>query len=382
MNKDIQIFNCHTHLFTLDHIPRGYYGLLLYLISRLLKYKWLRAIIISVLTIIKPVLVVIMSFLGRLDPSRTISRYVEKLPRLAAFLRICESKSQVETFKNSLRHYYPKNTRFVVLPMDYTFMGYGAPKRSIDDQLTGLAELRDKFPDQIIPFVHIDPRHSDVERRVKEWIINFRFKGVKIYPPFGYLPTEKSLTPIYNFCEHHENGIPVMTHCAGAILRAKEFKNDRNRASSFCAPRNYIKVLEDHPKLRLCLGHFGGDSAWDAFLKKPLVSDRLSGRKENDPGIESWLDDILEMLRSGKYPNLYVDISYVIFHFRENSIILKVLLEDDRIRPRVLFGTDYYMVEVENFSERQLSMFLRATIGEQYYKEIAEINPKRYLFGT
>lgn len=88
------------------------------------------------------------------------------------------------------------------------------------------------------------------------------------------------------------------------------------------------------------------------------------------------------MIETGSYPNLFVDIAYVIFHYKDNINILKVLLESPLIRRSVLFGTDYYMAEIEKFSEKKLSMFLRAGIGEEYYEQIAEINPKRYLFGS
>ena len=98
-------------------------------------------------------------------------------------------------------------------------------------------------------------------------------------------------------------------------------------------------------------------------------------------GTENWLHDIIDMLDSGSYPNLFVDIAYVIFHYRDNINILKVLLENPRIRESVLFGTDYYMVEIEKFSEKKLSIFLRAQIGDDHYRQIAEINPTRYLFG-
>jgi hypothetical protein len=57
------------------------------------------------------------------------------------------------------------------------------------------------------------------------------------------------------------------------------------------------------------------------------------------------------------------------------------LMESPRIRRSVLFGTDYYMAEIEKFSEKKLSMYLRAQIGEDTYRQIAEINPQRYLFG-
>jgi hypothetical protein len=39
------------------------------------------------------------------------------------------------------------------------------------------------------------------------------------------------------------------------------------------------------------------------------------------------------------------------------------------------------MVQLKALSEKHLSMFLWATLGEETFKEIAEENPKRYLFG-
>jgi predicted TIM-barrel fold metal-dependent hydrolase len=174
-----------------------------------------------------------------------------------------------------------------------------------------------------------------------------------------------------------------MTHCSGAALRAKKFKGGRGKlkANSYCSPNHAAKVLRSHPRLRFCLGHFGGDAAWTAYLKKPLLKDRMRRNEPGYSGTENWLHDIIDMLDSGSFPNLFVDIAYVIFHYRDNINILKVLLDNPRIRDSVLFGTDYYMVEIEKFSEKKLSIFLRAQIGESHYRQIAEINPTRYLFG-
>ena len=364
--KKIQIHNCHTHIFTLHHLPTNFF-IGFYWLAWLIEKKPTRSLIL---------------FLVNLIPGSFLRMLGARVPRIAAFLNICDNESQSEVFTNSLRHYYPSDTRFVVLPMDYTFMGYGKPKYDIDDQLEKLAKVRDDFPDQIIPFVHIDPRHKDPLERVKKWITEERFKGVKIYPSFGYYPSDARLHPIYEFCEEYENGIPVMTHCAGATLRAKEFKYNKEKASSYCRPSNYIGVLQKHPALRLCLGHFGGDRAWEAYLKKPLIKDRMNSKARSESGSENWLYEIIDMIETGSYPNLFVDIAYVIFHYEENINILKVLMESPLIRRSILFGTDYYMAEIENFSEKKLSMFLRAGIGEDYYEQIAEINPKRYLFGS
>jgi hypothetical protein len=106
----------------------------------------------------------------------------------------------------------------------------------------------------------------------------------------------------------------------------------------------------------------------------------------NDPWDEnssatskSWLSKILDIMRSGEFPNLYADVSYTIFKIEEHSQILKVLLQDDKVKTQILFGSDFYMVEQEEFLERRLAMSLRATLGEDLFTQIAETNPRQYL---
>jgi hypothetical protein len=48
---------------------------------------------------------------------------------------------------------------------------------------------------------------------------------------------------------------------------------------------------------------------------------------------------------------------------------------------KVLFGSDYYMVESEKYSEKRLSIDLRAELGEDKFWQIANVNPKKYLYG-
>lgn len=59
---------------------------------------------------------------------------------------------------------------------------------------------------------------------------------------------------------------------------------------------------------------------------------------------------------------------------------LNVLLEDKSIRERVIFGTDYYMVEREKVSEMEVSIGMRAHLGEKLYFQIAHYNTRRYLY--
>ncbi len=92
------------------------------------------------------------------------------------------------------------------------------------------------------------------------------------------------------------------------------------------------------------------------------------------------------MLRSGDYPNLYTDVSYTLFTetpaYRPFDYFdfLKVLMSEPNVRERVLFGTDYYMVEREKVSEKEVSIALRAHLGEELYFQIAHRNPKKFLY--
>ena len=84
-------------------------------------------------------------------------------------------------------------------------------------------------------------------------------------------------------------------------------------------------------------------------------------------------EKIRELIECGKYPNLYTDISYTIFNFHENVPLLKILLENENIFEKVLFGSDFYMVESEKYSEKRFSIDLRYALGEEKFWKIANV---------
>jgi hypothetical protein len=94
---------------------------------------------------------------------------------------------------------------------------------------------------------------------------------------------------------------------------------------------------------------------------------------------------ICDLIRSGAYPNLYTDISYLILQAAGQGIhvtymdYLKVLLDNPRLREHVLFGSDYYMVEQEPMTEKEASIGLRSHLGEDLFFQIAHHNPRRWL---
>jgi predicted TIM-barrel fold metal-dependent hydrolase len=294
----------------------------------------------------------------------------DRFDRFANFLKVSNLRTQREVFQ-TVRAYYPLSTRFVVLPMDMAFMGYGKPRKNIHEQhreLEALAADPD-FGQQVIPFAAVDPRHAGIVDTTKDLVNNHGFRGIKLYPPLGYNPNDPTLRLVYEFAQ--QAGIPVMTHCSKGGVRSKDMPKEDSTALT--DPDQYKVVLRDFPELRLCLAHFGGDMEWKRYRDDPWDETSTEADK-------SWLGKIFDMVKSGDYPNLYTDISYTIFDFDKNVDILRVLMaRDPALVERILFGSDFFMVEREKFSERTLSMSLRARLGEDLFQKIAETNPERYL---
>jgi hypothetical protein len=172
--------------------------------------------------------------------------------------------------------------------------------------------------------------------------------GSKLYPSGGYAPGDERLLGLYALCE--ERGVPVMMHCSpGGVWQYGLTPDDRRR---LCHPSNYEALLTRFPKLRLCLAHFGGSEEWDMHLRS---------RDERAGDDRAWVTWIADLIRDGAYPNLYTDISYLIFQAPGRDVrvsymdYVKVLLADLRLREHVLFGSDYYMVEREDLTKKEVS---------------------------
>ena len=160
-------------------------------------------------------------------------------------------------------------------------------------------------------------------------------------------------------------------------------------------------LLNQYPKLKISFAHFGGNEDWDDYLQNPLsleekakydkiVTEIKSLLNHDSPNEQeqkqlkekieaafsmNWLYLILQILK--EYENVYADISYTLNDEKYFSF-LKVLLQDTQLKQKILFGSDYYMVQTET-SEKRFSVDLRGYLGEDDYRQIAETNPKAFL---
>jgi uncharacterized protein len=364
------IYNCHIHTFTSSHLPVRFPPLWL---KSLMRNKFIRGILIYAATRIG----ILLKLVSVAIPSESLSNSmltIETLKRYERFFDTGLINTQEEVFKQICAQ-YPEKTRFIVLPMDMEFMGAGKPLTSYRDQLVELAKLQRAHPETIIPFFAADPRRPGLLDLFQEFIEHRGFKGVKLYPNLGYFPDDPKLIEIYAICQ--QKNIPVLAHCSPGGISLRGISKEQ--AQAYAHPSNYKDIVKNYPGVNFCLAHFGGTQEWERSL---------AGKSPREGADAPWLSIIFDMLKGEEYPNLYTDVSYTLFcespAYRPFSYIdyLKVMMADENVKNHVLFGSDFYMVEQEKISEKEVSIALRSHLGEEMYFQIAHYNPRKFLYET
>lgn len=348
---DIRITNCHVHTFTTRHVPVSY------------PFAFLRPL--KKVPQLVRFIAWVLALLGQ-------HPLAEKVRRLYDFQKEAAAPDQKAVLRNLQRH-YPSNTRYVVLPMDLSAIGHGAPPVSLPDQHDELSRLSHdpEVGASVIPFATIDPRADPQATELTRALDDLHFKGVKIYPRLGFAPDDPVLMERVYPKMQAEN-LPLMTHCSRGGVQGRDTTD--YMANRFTDPRAYLPVMQKFPDLRICLAHFGGQYDWKSYVKAGPDYDRA----------ENWQVQIRKMIGSGDYPGLWTDISYTLFHFEDYIPFLRLFLTADteageRLRARTLFGSDFYMTRQEALSEKAVCFRLRNALGEEIFRRIAEENPRIWL---
>lgn len=355
LNITMKIYNTHIHIFKNVDVPNKF--LPLYLVRILSTKKGLK---------------IISKILNNLNPFSSN----DVLDRYVRFATIGNLGSQKKIFEECAK-FYPQDTEFVILPMDMAYMGAGSVPRNYRRQLMELAQLKKEYP-QMHPFIHIDPRRQGFFSTFKKTIDEWGFEGVKIYPSLGYFPYDEKLEIYYQYCE--EKGLPIISHGGpdnpvhyrGSKKEIKEMlkgakipyvgKTKKELCSNFTDPRNWEYVAKKYPKLNICIAHFGSEYYWEKYLNDPTDKN-------------TWFYYIRDLI--DKYDNIYTDISFTLNNQKYFSV-LKVLLNDIKLKERILFGSDYYMVKTKT-EEKKFAIDLRAYLGEELFKQISYRNPRTFL---
>lgn len=205
---------------------------------------------------------------------------------------------------------------------------------------------------QILPFLGVDPRGHNaatLDAFVRDRVGKTKpFKGLKIYPPMGLLPTDDRLKPVFDYCQ--DEGIPVLSHCSsgGAGVRG----SNRNFAD-LAHPLKWEDVLNrlaqraqtvQTKMFRLCLAHF----------------DQLEA-----PDSVSWCDELIGLMQrfdGAQKVEVFSDVAFDVITgdaratYGANVARVRAL----GLADRVLFGSDWWNYLYECDSEKAFIAQLQA----------------------
>lgn len=100
---------------------------------------------------------------------------------------------------------------------------------------------------KIVPFCYVDPREKDAPRQVEHWVRQRGMRGVKLYPPQGWYPSDPRCIEVCRVIQKLD--VPVLFHM-GRVASHPALR------SEFARPIHLEEVGLACPKLRLIVGHF------------------------------------------------------------------------------------------------------------------------------
>ncbi|HAN19560.1 MAG: hypothetical protein A2X13_15050 [Bacteroidetes bacterium GWC2_33_15] len=261
-----------------------------------------------------------------------------------------------------------------------------------DIQLKDISQLKATHPDDVYPFIAIDPRREGIiDKFINEIYAENIFCGVKLYAPNGYSPADTDLMKpggLYDFCVQHN--IPITAHHSfggfatplgsveidgliydngvkevhGPVSLSKAFSTGwvQERATKFNHPDIWEKVMEKYPTLKLNLAHFGNGNA-------------------------DWQKKIYSMIGNPKYPNMHTDLSCWcnLNDPSKDEIGLQSFYDmyyknaSDYVKSKILYGSDFYLDLLYTDS---LNIYLgnfNRVFPDKEFTRIAFTNAKKFL---
>ncbi|MCP4756274.1 MAG: amidohydrolase family protein [Proteobacteria bacterium] len=188
----------------------------------------------------------------------------------------------------------------VILPLDWEKVN-GASTKHIMEQNRAYSELSEKHPDKIIAFFSIHPERENAPQSFKTAVSHWGMKGLKLYPPTGFYPTDKICTPFYEICLAYD--LPVLFHGTTSPMSTEPY----------CHPDGFSQLAATFPELKIVVAHSGG---------------------------REWQKEAIRACR--EHENIYLDISGLQSVKEKASFLnlIKYLFDSLGTFQKVLFGTD------------------------------------------
>jgi predicted TIM-barrel fold metal-dependent hydrolase len=218
----------------------------------------------------------------------------------------------------------------VLLVADFTYALKDC-KLTIEESFTRHHEVLLRHPGKFEVFGGVDPRWGkDGLALFERSLVDWGFRGFKVYPPCGFSPSDPSLFPFYELCAQHR--VPVLVHI-GPTSPVLDF--------SISSPFLIDEAARRFPSVNFILAH----------------------------GAVSFVEECLMLCRFR--PNVYLDVSgfQSTLGFDPSAGAVKHVVSQG-ITHKVLFGTDFPVFRLQGDQKS----FVDALIGEN--GALADLNER------
>ena len=191
---------------------------------------------------------------------------------------------------------------------------------TIEEMFHKHREVLKRHPGKFEVFGGVDPRWGkDGLVLFERSIVEFGFRGLKLYPPCGYSPSDPALFPFYELCAHHR--LPVLLHVGPT-----------SPVLSFATSNPFLidEAARRFPTVNFILAH----------------------------GATASTDECAEMCRFR--PNVFLDISAFQTLAQQGMEVALKKTFSRGINHKVLFGTDWPVFRLQG----NQSEFVEAVIAE------------------
>lgn len=202
---------------------------------------------------------------------------------------------------------------------------------TISDIAQAHRNILNKHPGRLSILLGVDPRWGRdgvdlFERAVVEW----GFRGLKLYPPCGYSPSDALLDPFYEICRAH--GLPVLLH-TGPTSPALSFEEAH--------PMLIDRAARRFPEVNFILAHGGVvnfEHVSQQCMYRPNVYCDISGFPALG-ALERWSSLLHERFHSGIGHKMIFGTDWPVFRGRESYSAVMAHFESEQgplkgMRPR------------------------------------------------
>lgn len=243
--------------------------------------------------------------------------YYERFARVWGHIRVPESRTDPDYLDREVwpNVFDPDGTKLITemdgagidvtvfMPMDHG-LALGEPGTDIFKKNEGYAEIVERHRGRLHSFIGVDPRRDEAVALFRTGLESWGMKGLKLYPPTGFMPFDDVCVPLYEIALEHD--VPVLFHTGFATPGLE---------AEFSRPIHIDRVANRFPELQIIMGHTAYLQA-DAWWREAV-------------GVATYK------------PNVHLELStWQGWHTDEEFVRTMAFMRDRVGADRILFGTD------------------------------------------